>query len=200
MLASGRRVPLHCVVVSVTSHWRRETIQSPLTPHILTDPSHADKFRDRYVGALDRDTSRALCVFSFNNASAISPILLDRLQIVETDSFDHRQQAQIAAQHLIPQILQERGMNERKVTFSEGALEELVRAAESGGVRAIRSALEQCISKVALWIDPNGADCLVSLREHGLTMTASGALVRGALTRLLTTGPGGSRPPPGMYT
>ena len=126
--------------------------------------------------------------------------MLDRLQVVETDSFDHKQQAQIAMQHLVPQILLERGVPEGKVGFTNEALLELAQTAEQGGVRAIRSALEQCISKVALWIDTQDADFLAPLRAADLTKTEAGALVKGGLARLLAEG--GARaqgPPAGMY-
>ena len=151
----------------------------------FTDPAQSDCFRDRYIGCLDIDASHAFSVFSFNDASLISSVLLDRLQIVQTDSFDIKAQVQIASNHLVPQVLQERGLARDFVLFDQEALQDLAWKAENGGVRAIKSALEQCVDKVSLWADCGDDDFLKPLQPRDLRKTATGYEVKSHVHLLL---------------
>jgi ATP-dependent Lon protease len=166
----------------------------------FTDPQQSDRFRDRYVGNLDIDLSRALSVFSFNDATAISPVLLDRLQVVHTDTFDCAAQAKIAQTHLVPQVLKERGLGEGKISFDPEALCRVARDCAEGGVRALRSVIEQAATKVALWTDAQDADMLAPLCEEDVTRDESGqCVITGGLQRLLVDKTKRRAPPCGMY-
>jgi len=165
----------------------------------FTDPAQSDKFRDRYVGDVDIDTSRSLCVFSFNDASQISPILLDRLQIVETDEFDSATQAKIAEEHLVPQVMRERGVEAGKITFAPEALQWLARMAPGGGVRCLKSVLEQATSKVALWRDAPDPDFLLPLRPSDVERLEDSVRITAGLDRLLEAMQKSKPPPTGMY-
>ena len=166
----------------------------------FTDPAQSDKFRDRYVGNLDIDTSRALCVFSFNNASAISSVLLDRLQVVDTDEFDAQAQSRIAYNYLVPQILKERDVDPDSVRFE---LDEINRASKlccQGGVRGLRSVLEQAVTKALLWRDAADPDFLLPMKPCDIEQRDGVLLIKGGLTSILREmKDAGGRPPPGMY-
>lgn len=165
----------------------------------FTDPAQSDKFRDRYVGGIDVDTSRSLCVFSFNDASQISPVLLDRLQVVETDEFDSVAQAKIAEEHLVPQVMRERGIEAGKISFTSEALQRLAKMAPSGGVRCLKSVLEQATSKVALWGDAPDPDFLLPLRPADVQGLKDSVVVKSGLDRLLEAMQKSRAPPTGMY-
>lgn len=152
----------------------------------LTDIAQSDKFRDRYIGAIDLDASKALCVFTFNDPAPISPVLLDRMQIVQTDSFDAGARLEIVIKHIAPAVLRERGSCADCVVFGHGALEELAKRSTSGGVRAMRIALEQCISKVLLWKDVSDDKYLLPLLPGNLERGPDGKLcITGGIARLL---------------
>jgi len=136
----------------------------------LTDPVQADRFRDRYVGGLDIDLGRALCVFSFNDSRLISPVLLDRLQIVETDRFDAKAQIDIALGHLLPQILKERNLEKDKVFVEPSALQVLLRNTEASGVRPLKAILEQVVTKCCLYADTQDAEFLLPLKPDNVQL------------------------------
>jgi ATP-dependent Lon protease len=163
----------------------------------FTDPAQSDVFRDRYVGNLDIDTSRSLCVFSFNNPEAVSGVLLDRIQVVTTDSFDSEARCRVAAEFLLPKLLRQRGIEPGRVRVSPGALRSLALRCPDGGVRALRSVLDQAISKVSMWRDAGDADFLLPLLPADVEIVDERLSVNGGLERLLDSP--SSRGPPGMY-
>lgn len=166
----------------------------------FTDPQQSDRFRDRYVGNLDIDLSRALSVFSFNDASAISTVLLDRLQVVHTDTFDCTAQARIANTHLVPQVLRERGIMDGKISFDPEALRRVASDCTDGGVRALRSVIEQAATKVALWLDTHDRDMLSPLSEKDIKQEENGrCVVIGGLQQLLVDKTQRRAPACGMY-
>jgi ATP-dependent Lon protease len=164
----------------------------------MTDPTQADRFRDRYIGAVDIDLSGVLFVFSFNDAQAISPVLLDRLQVVLTDEFTPLAQQTIAAEHLVGQVLRERHLPPGKIQISPAALQEAVAWCSTGGVRAMKGLIDQGISKVSMWLDMQEATFLSPLLPSDIDVDALGnACVRGGLGKL-AEGPV-LRTPSGMY-
>ena len=163
----------------------------------FTDPAQSDVFRDRYIGNLDIDTSRSLCVFSFNNPESVSSVLLDRLQVVSTDSFDSEARCRVAAEYLLPKLLRQRGIEPGRVCVSPGALRSLALRCPDGGVRALRSVLDQAISKVSMWRDAGDADFLLPLLPGDVEIGAERLSVNSGLERLLDSS--SSRAPPGMY-
>ena len=65
--------------VSQTEHGR--DIVSILTH--LTDPAQNEEFQDKYFSGINIDMSKALIIFSYNDASTIDPILLDRIHRIK---------------------------------------------------------------------------------------------------------------------
>lgn len=152
----------------------------------LTDVSQSDRFRDRYIGTIDIDTSKALCVFTFNDSSLISPILMDRMQTVQTDAFDADARAAIAMKHIAPAVLRERNLKPNAITFDSEALRDLARVCDAGGVRILRSCIEQCVSKVLLWRDCKDDHYLYPLRVEDVERLSSGGIrVISGMMRLL---------------
>ena len=164
----------------------------------FTDPVQADMFRDRYIGNLDIDTSRSLCVFSFNRPASISGVLLDRIQVVSTDSFDADARCRIAAEHLLPKLMQQRGIEVGSFVVSSSALRALSLRCPDGGVRSLRAVLDQAISKVSMWRDAEDVDFLLPLLPTDVEISNGKLCIVGGLERLLESS-ALSGPPLGMY-
>ena len=49
----------------------------------LIDPTQNDTFQDKYFTGIDLDLSKALFIFSYNDASKIDKILLDRIHRIK---------------------------------------------------------------------------------------------------------------------
>ena len=142
-------------------------------------------------------------VFTFNDASLVSPVLLDRLQVVKTDAFNQAERGTIAAQHLLPRVLREQNLSEGALRLSPQAASEFAGPADENGMRETRSALERLATKFNMWrrtsdnsfLEPlspelfraiDGSDC------HEV-LAGAGTLLRGA--GLFEA----RRPPLGMY-
>merc|ERR1711937_147869 len=86
----------------------------------LTDHSQNKTFTDRYFDGIPIDLSRAMFIFSFNDASKIHPVLRDRLTIVKTKGFNREQKQKIAQNYLLPELLRNVGMQPGDVVLGEG--------------------------------------------------------------------------------
>jgi ATP-dependent Lon protease len=71
----------------------------------LTDSSQHHRFRDKYLGDYDLDMSRAVMIFSFNDRNEVSPVLLDRMTVVEAGGYGASERKQILRKHMIPEAV-----------------------------------------------------------------------------------------------
>ncbi|PNH02587.1 Lon protease [Tetrabaena socialis] len=96
-------------------------------------------------------TIRSLMIFSFNDASCISPILLDRMTIINANGYNAADKLKIATRHLIPEILKEFSMEPDSVVFGDGLLRHIIEATQGEeGVRNLKRSLHTIISNVNL--------------------------------------------------
>lgn len=168
----------------------------------ITDTTQSSHFRDRYFNGLDLDLSKSLMVFAFNDASKVAGVLLDRFQVVQTDVFEPTSQAKILQDHLLPRVLAERGLPRHFLELSPEVLREAASCCGSGGVRSVRSALEQVVSKACMLQDVGDAALAYPLGAADLVqLSADRFQLRGGLARLLEEGRKGAEAaaPFGMY-
>jgi ATP-dependent Lon protease len=114
----------------------------------LTDPTQNEHFGDKYFMGVNLDLSRCLVIFSYNDESIVHPVLKDRIVAVRTEPYTASEKAQIAASHLLPDILEEFGLPRDALGISHDALHRLVstHASDEGGVRSIKRALHEIVS------------------------------------------------------
>lgn len=70
----------------------------------LTDPAQNEEFVDRYFAGVKLDLSRVLFIFSYNDASMVDPILLDRIHRIQFGSYTVTDKINIATKYSLPQI------------------------------------------------------------------------------------------------
>jgi len=78
----------------------------------LTDYSQNSHFNDDYMDGIALDLSRATFIFSFNDKEKISPILLDRMEMIKFNSYTKIEKKYIAQHFLLPTVI--------KNVFGEG--------------------------------------------------------------------------------
>lgn len=168
----------------------------------LTDTTQNHHFRDRYLNGIELDVSKALMVFAFNDASKVSPVLLDRFQVVQTDVFAAPEQTQILQNYLLPRILREHDLAPDFLTLTEDALREAAQVCVDGGVREVRSVLEQIVCKACILHETGEDTVLFPLKSGDLHPVAVGKFeLRRGLSAVFQEGRGSTqRPPLGMYT
>jgi ATP-dependent Lon protease len=116
----------------------------------LVDTSQNTHFSDKYFSGIDIDMSRVLFVFSYNDESKISPILLDRFIKINTNKFNKDDKIIIAKDYLIPSICKNINFTREHVSFTNECLEYIITNYTKGeqGVRNLRRFLEKIITRI----------------------------------------------------
>jgi ATP-dependent Lon protease len=71
----------------------------------LTDYSQNSHFIDDYMDGISIDLSKATFIFSFNEISKVSPILLDRMEIIRFKSYLPDDKKYIARNYILPNVI-----------------------------------------------------------------------------------------------
>ena len=126
----------------------------------LTDSSQNTQFQDKYFSGIDIDISKSIFIFSYNDPSKISPILLDRLLNIKTDGFEKEGKVTIAKQYLITGILKQLGMDKDTIEISDEVIEYIIDnyTKDEKGVRTLKKNLELIHSKLNVLILTQGSD------------------------------------------
>ncbi len=117
----------------------------------LTDATQNDSFEDKYFSGIPLDLSKALIVFSFNDASLIDPILKDRITIIETKPYKLQEKIHIITNYMIPEVLKEVGFNKDEINISTDIIKYLIETyTNEAGVRKIKEKIVEIIRDVNL--------------------------------------------------
>ena len=116
----------------------------------LVDTSQNQHFADKYFSGIDLDMSRALFVFSYNDESKISPILLDRFIKIKTNKFNKEDKVTIANDYLLPKICKNINFDSSNISFTNDCLEYIItnHTKKEKGVRNLKRFLEKIVSRV----------------------------------------------------
>ena len=90
----------------------------------VLDPEQNHAFYDNFV-ELEYDLSKVMFVATCNSLSSIQPALRDRLEIIEVNGYTLEEKLEIAKRHLVPKQLNENGLTEKNIAFTD---EEIGRA------------------------------------------------------------------------
>jgi len=117
----------------------------------VLDPEQNFSFSDHYL-ELPFDLSKVLFVTTANTLSSIPPALLDRLEVIEFPGYIEEEKLAISDRYLIPRQLEENGMDEAGLRFSETAMQKVIREyTYEAGVRNLEREIGRVIRKVARW-------------------------------------------------
>jgi ATP-dependent Lon protease len=118
----------------------------------LTDDTQNSTFTDKYLTGVNLDLSKALMIFTFNDGSNISPILLDRMKIIKVDGYKIDDKIVIAQKHLIPNIEKDLGFpSSQKYCFEENVLRDLINQYTfEGGVRRLKQIITDILMELNL--------------------------------------------------
>jgi len=77
----------------------------------LIDTTQNTGFQDKYFSGIDIDLSKALFIFSYNDASQIDSILLDRIHRIRFDNLSLDEKLVIARKYILPEINRKMGLD-----------------------------------------------------------------------------------------
>ncbi len=115
----------------------------------VLDPAQNDSFTDHYLG-VPFDLSEVLFIATANYVQNIPQPLLDRMETVEFAGYTEREKAEIAKRYLIPRQLEESGLGDKKVRFTDSAVMNLVsNYTREAGVRQLEREIGRTARKLA---------------------------------------------------
>ena len=115
----------------------------------VLDPAQNDSFTDHYLN-VPFDLSEVLFIATANTIQNIPGPLLDRMEVVDFSGYTEREKAEIAKTYLIPRQLEESGLKDRGVTFTDDAVMAVVsRYTRESGVRQLERQVGAVARKVA---------------------------------------------------
>ena len=132
--------------VSKTEHGR-ELIG--IMTHML-DPTQNDCFQDKYFSGVDIDLSQALFVLSYNDASLIDRILLDRIHRVKFDALSLEEKVVISKKYILPDVYKRMGLT-GSVTIEEYSIRYLIEEHTfEAGVRKLKELFFDIVGEINL--------------------------------------------------
>src|SRR4051812_3290584 len=115
----------------------------------VLDPAQNDSFTDHYLG-VPFDLSEVLFIATANFIQNIPGPLLDRMETVDFAGYTEREKAEIAKKYLIPRQLEEAGLADKKVGFTDDAVMSVVsNYTRESGVRQLERQIGAVARKVA---------------------------------------------------
>jgi ATP-dependent Lon protease len=115
----------------------------------VLDPAQNDTFTDHYLG-IPFDLSEVLFIATANFVQNIPGPLLDRMEVVDFAGYTEREKAGIATRYLLPRQLEESGLSDKEITFTEDAIMSIVsNYTRESGVRQLERQIGAVARKLA---------------------------------------------------
>ncbi len=115
----------------------------------VLDPAQNDTFTDHYLG-VPFDLSEVLFIATANFVQNIPGPLLDRMEVVDFAGYTEKEKAEIAKKYLIPRQLEESGLGDKGINFTDEAVMSVVtHYTRESGVRQLERQLGAVARKVA---------------------------------------------------
>jgi len=113
------------------------------------DSEQNKTFRDNYL-ELPYDLSKVLFITTANSLDSISPILLDRMEVIEVSSYTEEEKFEIASRHLLPKQFTAHGLTKSKIHIDPEIIKIIINDyTTEAGVRELERTLAAVIRKSA---------------------------------------------------
>ncbi len=115
----------------------------------VLDPEQNNTFSDHYL-EVAYDLSDVLFIATANSLATIPAPLLDRMELIEISGYTKNEKFAIAKDHLMPEILQEHGLDADKLQVEDEALKVIIeKYTREAGVRWLKKQLAKIARHVS---------------------------------------------------
>ncbi|MDO4296274.1 MAG: endopeptidase La [bacterium] len=115
----------------------------------VLDSEQNVRFRDHYV-EIPIDLSRVLFIATANSVQTIPRPLLDRMEVIEVNSYTENEKLHIAKDYLVDKQRKRNGLSKEQLVFSDRALEKMIRNyTREAGVRNLERVIGEVCRKTA---------------------------------------------------
>ncbi len=116
----------------------------------VLDSEQNGTFRDHFL-EIPVDLSQVMFITTANTLDTIPRPLLDRMEVIELNSYTDEEKLEIAKRHLLPKQLKEHGLKKSQLRISDNALRKLISGyTRESGVRVLERLLGKLCRKVAM--------------------------------------------------
>jgi ATP-dependent Lon protease len=134
----------------------------------VLDPEQNTSFQDHYLD-VEYDLSQVLFVATANVLHTIPGPLQDRMEILRLHGYTEAEKLEIAKQYLVKKQREGTGLTEENITFTDGALTEIIRAyTREAGVRNLERELGNVCRKTARRVVEQGAKHKEDITEQNV--------------------------------
>lgn len=134
----------------------------------VLDSEQNNRFRDNYV-EIPVDLSEVLFIATANSVSTIPRPLLDRMELIEINSYTENEKMHIAKKHLLPKQIERNGLKPSQLAVSDKAMEALIlNYTREAGVRNLERKLGDLCRKAAKIILSKNGKNSVKITEKNL--------------------------------
>ena len=116
----------------------------------VLDPEQNFSFRDHYL-SVPYDLSKVLFIATANVLDPIQPAFLDRMEVIRLSGYTLEEKKAIARRHLIPKQMDENGITDANIEFTDAGVEKVIEAyTREAGLRNLEREIGAICRKVAV--------------------------------------------------
>jgi ATP-dependent Lon protease len=116
----------------------------------VLDPEQNFTFRDHYLGVA-YDLSNVMFIVTANVLDTIQPAFLDRMEVIRLSGYTDEEKLMIARQHLIPKQMEENGITETDVIWTDSGIMKIITGyTKEAGLRNLEREIGTICRKIAV--------------------------------------------------
>src|SRR5438094_610569 len=116
----------------------------------VLDPEQNFSFRDHYLG-VPYDLSNVMFIVTANVLDTIQPAFLDRMEVIRLSGYTDEEKLSIARQHLIPKQMEENGITETEVIWTDSGIMKITTGyTKEAGLRNLEREIGTICRKIAV--------------------------------------------------